>query len=267
MRSLTGSSSACFSRVAALQRFGRRQPAIDQRQVQLVQQRMQQQAALDRDDGVGAFVVRLAGNAASLGVRVIAQRAGIVGQQLHEVAVAQIQQPLVVRQRDQFFDRRVLDPAQPAELVGHYLAFQRQLPFVGDVLPLAAAAQTRPEVGAGRRDAVGRRLHDPQQAGARPARLLLDDLDLDGLAGDGVGHEDDLAVVVADCLAAVGDAGQGNGGGHGWFLVGRKDFGIGRFKRNPGPSQTTPASPDARPVAKSGNQKLPPIVTQRAGVS
>ena len=111
---------------------------------------------------------------------------------MHVVAIAVVEQSRIVGQGDEVQHRRFGDEAETLELVGDNFGLQHQLPLVGNVLPLAAAALARTKVRARWLDAIGRRLQNSHELGSRPTRLFLDDLDFHDLAGDGVGHENDL---------------------------------------------------------------------------
>ena len=192
-----------------------------------VQQGMQQQAGIDGDDIVERFRSRLPSHCLLVCLLSFIARACIPVQppscdcKLHVVTVPVVEQSRVVGQGDEVLHRRIGDETEPAELVGDDFGFQHQLPLIANVLPLTAAALAGSEVGTGWLDAVGRCLQDVHEPGSRPARLLLDDLDFHDLAGDGVGHENDLAFMLAKGLAAVGDAGEGESSVHRKCIVSR----------------------------------------------
>ena len=98
--------------------------------------------------------------------------------------------------------------AEPPQLVCYDLLFELGLALVCDMLPLAAPAFARPEVGARRLDAVRAGLQHFHQAAARPPFPLLNDFREHPLAGNRVRHEDSLSGVPADGLSAVRDAVQ-----------------------------------------------------------
>jgi len=56
---------------------------------------------------------------------------------------------------DSLDDEVAADPGQPPELLGHQLALEEPLARQRDVLPVAAAAPTRPRVLTGRLHPVG----------------------------------------------------------------------------------------------------------------
>jgi hypothetical protein len=86
-----------------------------------------------------------------------------------------------------------------AEDVREHGPLQVELLGVGDVLPRAAAAG--PEVRAGRPHAVGGGLLDPEEARAAVLAPHRDDLDLDLLARDRAGDEEDVVAVADDRVA------------------------------------------------------------------
>ena len=103
-----------------------------------------------------------------------------------------------------------LEVGQPRELLAHDVGLERPLARQRDVLEVAAAAQPRAGIRARRRDPVGRgvehldgvRAHEPLAGAGSVTRATHP------LAGEGVPHEDDLALVAGDAVPAVGDRGD-----------------------------------------------------------
>jgi hypothetical protein len=101
---------------------------------------------------------------------------------------------------DSGLDRGFGEPADTAEQFGDLALFDFELSGVIEVLILATAALT--EVGTTRRDAVGGRFQDAQQACAGELFFDLGDFGVDDLAGDDKGDEDDEGVMAGDPFAA-----------------------------------------------------------------
>ncbi len=94
------------------------------------------------------------------------------------------------------------DAADAREGVDDRPALGEQLCGVGDVLPLASAAQ--PEVGTGRRHPIGRRGEHLEGTGTHEPFVLLEDLGLDGVTRNGARDERGATVFeVGDGVSAV----------------------------------------------------------------
>ena len=96
------------------------------------------------------------------------------------------------------------NPPTRSNTSAHLLLLQRHLGGVGDMLVLAAAAQS-PKVAAARSHPVERGPDHPQQAGARKALPHLRDLRLHLLAGQHKGNEKDKIAYPPNTFTSEGD--------------------------------------------------------------
>jgi hypothetical protein len=98
-----------------------------------------------------------------------------------------------------------IDPCQATQLLTHHRRLESTLRWQGSVLEVASAAGSGATESTRWVNAVGRGLDDLDRVAPQEARrrITIRDADLDALAGKGMSHEDNPALVTAHAMAAV----------------------------------------------------------------